>query len=334
MFHLLAAPKPQGDAVSYETDRARFIGRGRSTADPQALDSNTPLSGSAGSVLDPIVAIRCRIHLDPGESAAINLISGVSSTRAACNALVRKYRQRRVADLVLSSAATHAQAVLGGLHVSVEDAQLYTELAASVLYANASLRADPSVLASNHQGQSGLWGYAISGDLPIVLLRCAAAANPGLARQLVQAHSYWRLKGLVVDLVIWNEDHAGYRQQLQEQIMGLIAAGVGTHVTDQPGGIFVRPADQISNEERTLLQTVARVIVTDSRGMLADQVNRRNLGEITVPLFTPTRSDRAAPPAVAALPRHDLLFFTGLGGFTPDGREYIITTTPDQVTPT
>jgi cellobiose phosphorylase len=219
------------------------------------------------------------------------------------------------------------------INATEADAQLYGRLAGSMIYANASLRADASVLIKNHRGQSGLWGYAISGDLPIVLLRIEDPANIDLVRQLIQAHAYWRLKGLAVDLVIWNEDHAGYRQQLQEQIMGLIAAGVGAQVTDQPGGIFVRPADQISSEERILLQTVARAIVTDSRGMLADQINRRNLGEITVPLFTPTRSDHAAPPAVSALPRHDLLFFNGLGGFTPDGREYIITTTPDQVTP-
>jgi cyclic beta-1,2-glucan synthetase len=91
-----------------------------------------------------------------------------------------------------------------------------------------------------------LWGYAISGDLPIVLLQIADGANIDLVRQLVQAHAYWRLKGLAVDLVIWNEDHAGYRQQLQEQIMGLIASGLGARVIDRPGGIFVRQVEQIS----------------------------------------------------------------------------------------
>ncbi|MDP1758698.1 MAG: hypothetical protein Q8K77_02760, partial [Thermodesulfovibrionales bacterium] len=129
------------------------------------------------------------------------------------------------------------------------------------------------------------------------------------------------------------EDHAGYRQLLQDQIMGLIAAGVEVNVTDQPGGIFVRPADQISNEDRILLQTVARAIITDSRGTLADQINRRSLVEVTVPLLTPTRTHSSEPLVVAALPRHDLSFFNGLGGFTPDGREYIITTTHGQVTP-
>ena len=106
------------------------------------------------------------------------------------------------------------------------------------------LRCAPTRASSlrNRRGQSGLWGYSISGDLPIVLLQIADPANIDLVRQLVQAHAYWRLKGLAVDLVIWNEDHAGYRQLLQEQIMGLIAAGVEANVTERPGGIFVRPA--------------------------------------------------------------------------------------------
>ena len=121
---------------------------------------------------------------------------------------------------------------------------MFGRLASSVIYANSSLRADASILIKNRRGQSGLWGYAISGDLPIVLLQIADPANIDLVRQLVQAHAYWRSKGLAVDLVIWNEDHAGYRQVLQDQIMGLIAAGVEANVADRPGGIFVRPGDR------------------------------------------------------------------------------------------
>ncbi|HXK36701.1 MAG TPA: cyclic beta 1-2 glucan synthetase, partial [Candidatus Paceibacterota bacterium] len=192
---------------------------------------------------------------------------------------------------------------------------------------------EPGVLIKNQRGQSGLWGYAISGDLPIVLLQIEDPANIDLVRQLVQAHAYWRLKGLAVDLVIWNEDHAGYRQLLQEQIMGLIAAGTEANVTDRPGGIFVRPADQISNEDRILMQSVARAIITDRRGSLTDQINRRGVVEAIVPHLRPTRKHRDEPTTAVALPRHDLMFFNGLGGFTSDGREYIITTTHGQVTP-
>ena len=333
MFHLMAVHGANIGEISYETDRLQFIGRGNTVAYPQAMSDASALSGSEGSVLDPIVSIRYRITLDAEETAMVNIVSGIGETRDSALSLVGKYQDRRLADRVFDLAWTHSDVFLRQINATEADAQLYGSLAGSVIYANALLRADASVIIKNHRGQSGLWGYAISGDLPILLLRIEDPANIDLVRQLIQAHTYWRLKGLAVDLVIWNEDHAGYRQLLHDQIMGLIAVGVGTNVTDQPGGIFVRPADQISNEERILLQTVARAIVTDSRGTLADQINRRSLVELTMPLLTPTRTHRGAPPAVAALPRHDLLFFNGLGGFTPDGREYIITTTHDQVTP-
>ncbi len=333
MFHLMAVHGADIGEISYETDRMKFIGRENTVADPQAIGASAALSGSEGSVLDPIVAIRHRITLDPEKSATINIVTGIGETRDACLGLVAKYQDRRLADRVFDLAWSHSQVVLRQLNATEGDAQLYGLLASSVLYANGSLRADPSLLIKNRRGQSGLWGYSISGDLPIVLLRIGDPAHIELVRQLVQAHAYWRLKGLAVDLVIWNEDHTGYRQLLNEQIMGLIAAGLEAHVVDRPGGIFVRSADQISNEDRILFQTVARAILADSRGTLADQISRRGLGEVAVPLLAPTRVRGAEPPAIPALPRHDLIFFNGLGGFTPDGREYVITTAPGQVTP-
>jgi len=338
MFHLMAVHGAEIGEVSYETDRMQFIGRGNTVADPQAMSGAADfftgaLSDSEGSVLDPIVAIRYRITLDPEESVTINIVSGIGETRDVCLGLVEKYQDRHLADRVFDLAWTHGQVFLRQFNASEADAQLYGRLAGSIIYANSLLRAEPDVLIKNHRGQSGLWGYAISGDLPIVLLQIEDPANIDLVRQLVQAHAYWRLKGLAVDLVIWNEDHAGYRQLLQDQIMGLIAAGTEANVTDRPGGIFVRPADQISEEDRILIQTVARAIITDRRGTLADQINRRSFVEVPVPLLTPTRTHISEPLAVAALPRHDLTFFNGLGGFTPDGREYVITTTQGQVTP-
>ena len=333
MFHLMAVHGADIGEISYETDRMQFIGRGNTVAAPQALNGSAALSGSQGSVLDPIVAIRCRITLDPDESATIDIVSGIGETRDAALNLVDKYQDRRIADRVLELAWTHAQVVLRQINATEADAQLYGRLASSVLYANSSLRADAAVLVKNRRGQSGLWGYAISGDLPIVLLQIGDPAHIDLVRQLVQAHTYWRLKGLVVDLVIWNEDRAGYRQLLQEQIMGLIAAGVEAHVIDRQGGIFVRPAEQIPDEDRILLQSVARAIITDSQGTLAEQINRRGPAEVRVPRLKPTRVQRAETPAATGLPRRDLILFNGLGGFTGDGREYVIMTAPGQVTP-
>ncbi len=173
-----------------------------------------PLSGHRRARCSiPIVAIRqSRSRSTPEQTATIDLVFGVAETRDAALGLVDKYQDRQLADRVFELAWTHSQVVLRQLNATEADAQLYARLASSVIYANASLRADASVLVSNRRGQSGLWGYAISGDLPIVLLQIADAANIELVRQLVQAHAYWRLKGLAVDLVIWNEDHAGYRQ--------------------------------------------------------------------------------------------------------------------------
>ncbi len=333
MLHLMAVHGADSVEVSCETDRMRFIGRGNTAADPQAMTAPAALSGSQGSVLDPIVAIRHRIMLDPEESATIDIVSGVCETRDAALHLVGKYQDRRLADRAFDLAWTHGQVVLQQLNATETDAQLYGHLAGNVIYANSSLRADAGVLIKNRRGQSGLWGYSISGDLPIVLVQIADPANIDLVRQLVQAHAYWRFKGLAVDLVIWNEDHAGYRQLLQEQIMGLIAAGIEANVSDRPGGIFLRLADQISDEDRVLLQTVARAILTDSRGTLWDQIHRRRLAELPVPRFTPVRTYRAEDTAAAGPPRRDLIFFNGLGGFTPDGREYIITTSAAQKTP-
>ena len=292
MFHLLAVHGADIGEVSYETDRMRFIGRGNTVVAPQAMSESGVLSGTHGSVLDPIVAIQCRITLDPEQSVTIDMASGIGDTREAALSLVEKYQDRRLADRVFELAWTHSQVVLRQINATETDAQLYSRLASSVIYANASLRADPAVLIKNRRGQSGLWGYAISGDLPIVLLQIGDPGHIDLVRQLVQAHAYWRLKGLAVDLVIWSEDHAGYRQQLQEQIMGLIAAGVEAHVIDRPGGIFVRPAEQISNEDRVLFQSVARAIITDGRGTLAEQINRRGPVERRVSRLMPTRTHR------------------------------------------
>ena len=333
MFHLMAVHGVETGEVSYETDRIRFIGRGNTIADPEAMKSSSRLSGSAGSVLDPIAAIRHQITIGPEKSATIIIVNGMGETRDACMELAGKYQDRHLADRVFDLAWTHSQVLLRQINATEADAQLYGRLASSVIYANSSLRAGPGTLIKNRRGQSGLWGYSISGDLPIVLLQIEDPASINLVRQLVQAHAYWRLKGLALDLVIWNEDHAGYRQLLHEQIMGLIAASTDANVTDRPGGIFVRPSDQISKEDRVLFQAVARVIITDRRGTLTDQLEQPGFTESMLPAHLQTRTTRGDTPAIAAKPRQDLMFGNGLGGFTPDGREYVISTAQGQVTP-
>ena len=333
MFHVMSVHGVVVDQESYETDRARFIGRGRSVAEPQALVDARALSNTEGAVLDPIVAIRCVFSLDPGQAATLDIVTGVAPARDQALALVEKYQDIHLADRVFELGWTHSQVVLRQLNATEADSHLHARLAGSVIYANASLRAEPFVLARNRRGQSGLWGYAISGDLPIVLLRIGDAANIQLVRQLVQAHAYWRMKGLAVDLVIWNEDQGGYLQQLQEQIMALITSGIEAGVIDRPGGIFVRPAAQISAEDRILLQSVARAVITDSRGTLAEQLDHAALTEPRLPRLNPGRAHRPGGLPPEAPSSRNLQMANGLGGFSEDGAEYIISLAPGETTP-
>ncbi len=332
MVHLVALHGAESISTSCETDRMRFIGRGNSTADPVALRDTQELSGTHGAVLDPIVAVRHRFVLEPKQSATLDIVTGIASDRAGCLALAEKYHGQNLGDRVFDLAWTHAQVALRQINVTEVDAQLYGRLAGRVVYANGSLRADPRLIATNRRGQSGLWRYSISGDMPVLLLQITDATNIELVRQLVQAHAYWRTKGLIVDLVIWNDDHGGYRQALQDQILGIITAGISGNLIDKPGGVFVRPAEQIAAEDRVLLMSVARAIVSDAKGTLAEQIKQRDPVEIAIPRFV-ARSDRAPIVTLPNAPKLALMFDNGIGGFSPSGREYVITTSKQSITP-
>ncbi|MBG9990336.1 GH36-type glycosyl hydrolase domain-containing protein [Pseudoalteromonas sp. NZS37] len=336
MFHLLStrvnSSTTKVGPLSCTTDRMQFIGRGRSLVSPQAMLEMGELDAKQGSVLDPIVAIRAPVTLLAGSVVTLDVITGMAQSRQACLALIAKYQDHHITDRALDLAWTHSDVTLRQINANEADAQLYRQLAGYILYANATLRANASVLIQNRRGQSGLWGYSISGDLPIILLKVASGNNIEIARQLIQCHAYWRLKGLVADLVIWNEEQVGYRQGLQDQIMGLIATGTESHYIDRPGGIFVRSAEQISNEDRILLQAVSRIII-DQSGTLAEQVNRRTLAEKNVKGLIPTQALHPKINQALGNTQENLLLNNGLGGFSEDGREYIITTTEANPTP-
>ncbi len=336
MFQLIVPGEPVLGDMTYETDRMRFIGRGNTLVNPQAMRDIAALSGSEGSVLDPIVAIQCRIMLDQEQAETVAFATGIGETRDACLTLIEKYRDRNLTDRVFDLAWTHSQSVLRHINATDADTQLYGRLADSIIYANATLRADPDILIKNRRGQSGLWGNSISGDLPILLLQIGEPANIDLVRQLLQAHAYWRLKGVKVDLVICNSNDvgsAGNRQLLHDQITALIAAGTEANLSDQPGGLFVRLAKPLPSEDLILLQSVARVVLNDGDGSLAEQITRHTLAEAVAPSLMPARTPFVEPAAANQSATSDLLFFNGLGGFTPDGREYVVKIVPGQMTP-
>jgi cyclic beta-1,2-glucan synthetase len=332
LMHLMTVHGSTVGGASFETDRMKFLGRGRSAAAPAAMDDGATLSNSEGSVLDPVLSIRQTVRLSAGESVRVDLVTGVAETRSAATAMMDKYHDTRLADRVFEMAFTHANVLLRQLNITEADAQAYGRLAGSVVFASALRRSRPATLMRNRRGQSGLWGYGISGDLPIVLVRIRDSARIELIRQAVQAHAYWRMKGLAVDLVIWNEDDSVYRQTSQDAIMDLVATSPEAALVDKPGGIFVRRGEQMSEEDRALLQTVARVVLLDEAGTFIEQVERRGRGDVVIPALKIARRN-LEPMTAAEMPQRDLAFDNGIGGFSHDGREYIIALDPDRTTP-
>ena len=319
--------------VSFETDRSRFLGRCRTAADAAAMKNPGALSGTCGAVLDPVMSVRRQIHLRPGQSITLDAIWGVAQDRSKGLSLVDKYYDRHLADRVFELAWTHSQIMLHQLQIRESDSPLFNQLAGLIIYANPRLRARASLIARNRKGQSDLWAYGISGDLPIVLLRVSDQSGLDLVRQVVKAHAYWRYKGLKVDLVILCEAYMGYRQTLMDAIIGLINVSLEATALNQPAGIFVRNIDQMSEDDRLLLRAISRIVLSDRVGTLAEHLDRYTLPPSDLPLLKPVRKPEAMTSEELKIPHRDLTFFNGWGGFTPDGREYVTLLHPGVVTP-
>jgi cyclic beta-1,2-glucan glucanotransferase len=331
LFSLMPAPAGDEGIASCETDRSLFLGRGNSPASPAALLRPGPMSNTAGPVLDPAVALRRTVTIPPNGEVMVALVLGVAETRAAAVALIEKYKSPRVAARTFELAWTHSQVTLRQLNASEAQAQLYARLASALVYAQPARRANPAALTSNRGVQAGLWRYGISGDLPIALVVISDASNMEFVQQLVQAHAYWRVKGLSADLVVLNGDDSTYRQPLHEEIIALVTAGVEAPMLDKPGGIFVLRFDQIPPADRALLQAAARIVLMADAGPLEEQLEQAPARAPMPAALRPVRAPGREP--APASPVRDLIHHNGLGGFTRDGREYVITLAPNRTTP-
>ena len=326
--------RPQGP-VEWESDRARFLGRGRDTDNPASLDGRA-LSGTTGVVLDPIFSLRQRIRLVSGASVRLSFATGIASDRETAEALARKYRNPSAASRAFALAFTHAQSSLRHLSISSEDALLFERLASRVLFADGSLRADPQVIASNELGQAGLWPHGISGDLPILMVRVVGDEDVPLVRQILQAQEYWRLKGLKADVVIVNEDPSSYLDEIHAQLTAVLDNGPWRTWQHRSGGAYLLRGDLIGKAQRTLIEAVSRAVVGGCRGDLRAQLDTPHPAQSRRrPAFvaaTPPESSLPLP-LEAPIEPPPMTLTNGLGGFTDQGRAYAIVLEGDQETP-
>jgi len=318
---------PQG-LPQYETDRRVFIGRGRTMQNPLAIEST--LGNTEGYVLDPVFSIRREIHLLPGQSVQLIAVLGVAESRQEALNLVDKYHDPAVVERAFELAWASAQLEMRLLRIHPDEARRFQKLAGYMLYPSVYLRPPSDRIEENRKGQADLWPFGISGDLPILLITIADMGDLGLVRQMLQAQAYWDRHGLVVDLVVLNEESSSYDQPLMERLERLIHSFSILKEKDQPGGVFLRAVDQLASEDLILLQSVARVSLVAARGPLAQQIGVPH-ETVEKPDLLDTRRIEDEPSRM--LPFKELPYFNSLGGFSADGREYVIYLGPDTNTP-
>ncbi len=336
MFHRGVVEAHAAGEVQFETDRARFLGRGRELRDAACAMGAEPLSNTAGTVLDPVFALRRRVRIAAGASARIAFWSGVAPNRSQALALSNKYRDAAAFDRTKSKAAARASAELRSLGIDNGEAQQFQCIANRVLYADSSLRASREILSRNALGPAVLWSVGISGDLPIVLAQLDDRGQLELVAQLLRAHRYWQAKGLAVDLVVLNDCTGPNAAVLQRDLAAAIGTPSGGGEADNPsgGGVFLLSGDSMPPASRELLQTAARAIFVARAGSLHDQLGRLREADAAPPrarAWARSEATGALAPTPAAAP--NLEFFNGFGGFAAEGREYVMVLEAGRWTP-
>ena len=335
LAHLVTIDAEPSQPLQYETDRARFLGRGCGIRSPLSVVDGGPLSNTAGKVLDPIVSLRQRLAIAQGRTVRLVFTTLIAASRDVALQIAEKYRQPATFERESSLAWTQAQVQLHHLRITQDEGHLFQRLANRLLYTDPTLRAAAPILAANRMSASGLWRYGISGDLPIALVRIEREEEREVVRQLLRAQDYWRMKGLAADLVILSAAGGSYAQGLHESLENMLRASASMTREDQPrkrGGTFLLRGEIVPVQDQNLLRAAAHVVILAHAGTLSEHANRMEAAKPT-PVLRRLQSPRVAPaigPPPLAL---DLQFFNGLGGFAQGGREYVITLGKGQWTP-
>ncbi|MFN2106531.1 MAG: glucoamylase family protein, partial [Candidatus Promineifilaceae bacterium] len=325
MAHQVVVEPGREWTVSYETDRERFLGRGGSVHDPEnLLSKRSELSNSAHGTLDPIMCQAIEIQIPAHSTASVAFLTLAGEDEDDVITLLEKYDDWMAINRAFRRADARSASELRQLELDTASLQEIQKLLSYLLFPRPSMRADIKTLVANEKGQPGLWAYAISGDYPILLARIYGEEDLQLARRLLKGHTFWRNRGLQIDLVFLNEVPGGYNQELQSQLRRLLQRMDSEHWENRRGGIFLLQKGVMSTADQILLQTAARVVVDAQRGPLEAQLHEAERQDARLPGFIPTDAThpRSEDPQLVRPP--DLLFDNGWGGFIRSGREYVM----------
>ncbi|MHB8126969.1 MAG: GH36-type glycosyl hydrolase domain-containing protein [Desulfitobacteriaceae bacterium] len=348
LMHTVVTEGQEIGSLQYETDRVKFIGRGCTLAKPHALKPSQPLSNTVGAVLDPIMSLRQRILIKPGQTVRVSFALGIAERREEVIRLAEMYRDPIAVNRTFEMAWTHSQMELRHLNLTPSFANEAMGLAGHLLYLSPCRQDFTKCLEQNRKGQSALWPYAISGDLPIVLVRVQNGQQLDLVRQLLIVHEYWRLKGVQVDLVILNEDESGYVQAFQDTLRDLISMGHARELINRSGGVFLLQKELVPTEDISLLCSVARAAFSGEKGSCSFQLRKKGQvltltsespnvedSKVEARLINELKSLKVTTKQInsSILESSNLAFTNGLGGFAEDSGEYIIELSEGKNTP-
>jgi cyclic beta-1,2-glucan synthetase len=360
--HVVDSGTDRVGKVSCETDRSRFLGRGRSVRDPVAMEKDGALSGTTGAVLDPIVALRTRVRLEPGRSTSVTFTTLVTTTKERALELAGRYHDPHAAQRALDLAWTATQIELRELGITPAEAAVFQEIAGHLFFSTQTMRAPQAEILKNRGSQERLWAQGVSGDWPIVFATIDSVEGLPTLKQLFSAHRYWRRRGMTVDVVVMIGSRTSYLQELTNQINDLLFTVSESGMADRPGGVFIRRTDTVPAEEFQMLSATARVHVPcdgrslhrivlaaeESEAILLEEQEPsfRRAERSTLPLasvvhrlratasevFTIARPKVTAPVLPPNSSQSSLLMFNGLGGMTPEG-DYQIRVAGDRLPP-
>ncbi len=316
--------------TGYETDRLAFVGRGGNARVPNALLlGRGPLRGRAGAVLDPVMSLMAGVELKPKATVTLAFVTAVARTRSEALELARRYSSIHAVRWAFRDAEQESLRRMERVKLDPQLLPCVQRLYSALLFADPEFRAAPDVLVAGRPAKNRLWGRGISGDDPILLVRVHDAQAP-LLHEALAAHRYLRLCGVRIDVILVDEQATGYVSEGSGTLRGVLTEHKADDWLNRRGGIFVLTADQISVEERSHLEACARTVLDTRDGSLATRLAKHAAGKPDLPRLEPTRADEGVA-GVVAVPR--LLFDNGHGGFSEDGRQYVVRVPPRQATP-
>ncbi|MEX2415890.1 MAG: glucoamylase family protein, partial [Paenibacillaceae bacterium] len=306
--------------VEYETDRARFIGRGHTLAQPQGIRLH--LRGTVGSVADPAFVMRRRVSIEPGEQIHLFAVTSVADTKEEAISIVHRMSTSQAVERTFQLAWNRSQIELRHQHLTATDAITFQGLASQLLYAS-PLKVEQAVsIQLNVKSQSSLWAHGISGDRSIALVRIHNQADLRNIIKLLAGHEYLRRMGMSYDLVILNESEEGYQQSLQDALKRVLEHNV-VRLGAGPVGVYFINTANLSDDDKTLLFTIARIVLKADGPSLKSQLTMKG-SKTDVPELLERVASSYPMDTVQQVDTSDLIFFNGWGGFSPNGKEYHI----------